>query len=168
MILDVRITKTGGQGSIAMQGASISVILIGRTAYLKMSDTFWRQQTSSKAEADALLDLIDGRWIKTTLTNKELGDLALFASKPKFFDTLFEGTGPVRKTPVRTVNGVTSIGLRDSEGILWVDTATARPVRLEVPGETGTDALTFTEYNQVTAPKAPPADQVIDGKALGL
>jgi hypothetical protein len=112
-----------------------------------------------------VIALIAGRWIKTSLTNKDLGDLALFASKPKFFDTLFEPTGTLSKTAPRTVDGVTAIGLRDTDGTLWVDTATARPVRLE---SSGTDALTFSEYNRITAPKAPPAAQVIDGKALGM
>jgi hypothetical protein len=28
--------------------------------------------------------------------------------------------------------------------------------------------LTFSEYNQIKEPTAPPAGQVVDGKALGL
>jgi hypothetical protein len=34
--------------------------------------------------------------------------------------------------------------------------------------ESGSDKLSFSEYNQVTTPKAPPASQVVDGKALGM
>jgi hypothetical protein len=165
--VDTRLTAAAGSGSITMEGDVISVIVIGRTAYLRMSDRFWRKQ-ASKAEADAILALIGGRWIKTALTSKDLGDLAVLASKPGFFDGLFEESGAVRKTAPRTVDGVPCIGLRDGEGTLWVDASTARPVRLEMPGKAGTDALSFTEYNQIAAPKAPPAAKVIDGKALGL
>ncbi|NIK58663.1 hypothetical protein [Kribbella shirazensis] len=165
IVLDVGLGKAGGQGSISVNGASMSVIVIGRTAYLKMSDKFWRAQTKSQAEADALVGLIAGRWIKTSLSNKELQDFAAFGSKSEFFDTLFEPSGTLRKTAPRTVDGVESIGLRDPDGTLWVDTATARPVRLE---SSSTDALSFSDYNQVPAPKAPPTAQVIDGKALGI
>jgi hypothetical protein len=165
IVLDIRLAKTGGQGTMSINGTAFSLIVLDKTAYLKISDKFWRAQIKDKADADAVIALVAGRWIKTSLTDKDLGDLAAFASKPKFFDTLFEPTGTLRKTAPRTVDGVAAIGLRDTDGTLWVDTVTARPVRLE---SSGTDALTFTEYNQVTTPKAPPADQVIDGKTLGM
>jgi hypothetical protein len=166
--LDVRLTAAGGSGSITMDGDRISIIVIGKTAYLKMSDAFWRKQAKSKAEANAIVALIGGRWIKTALTSKDLGDLAVFASKSGFFDSLFEEPGTLRKTAPRTVDGVACIGLRSSDGTLWVDASTARPVRLEMPAKSGSDALTFTAYNQIAAPKAPPAAQIIDGKALGM
>ncbi|TDW84108.1 hypothetical protein EV137_6912 [Kribbella pratensis] len=165
IVLDIRLAKAGGQGTMSINGAAFSLIVLDKTAYLKISDKFWRAQIKKKADADAVIGLVGGRWIKTSLTDQDLGELAAFASKPKFFDTLFEPTGTLRKTAPRTVDGVTAIGLRDTDGTLWVDTVTARPVRLE---SSGTDALTFSEYNQVATPKAPPAAQVIDGKALGM
>ncbi|TCC28447.1 hypothetical protein [Kribbella sindirgiensis] len=165
IVLDIRLGQAGGQGTMSINGAAFSLIVLDKTAYLKLSDKFWRAQIKDKADADAVIGLVAGRWIKTSLTDKDLGELAAFASKPKFFDTLFEPTGTLRKTATRTVDGVTAIGLRDTDGTLWVDTVTARPVRLE---SSGADAVTFTEYNQATTPKAPPAAQVIDGKALGL
>ncbi|MEI8413102.1 MULTISPECIES: hypothetical protein [unclassified Kribbella] len=165
MALDVRLAAAGGSGSITMDGDRISIMVIGKTAYLRMSDAFWRKQAKSKAEANAIVALIGGRWIKTALTNKDLGDLAAFASKPRFFDSLFEEPGTLRKTAPKTVDGIACIGLRSSDGTLWVDASTARPVRLEL---SRTDVLTFSEYNQIAAPKAPPAAQVIDGKALGM
>ena len=168
MALDVRLAAAGGSGSITMDGDRISIMVIGKTAYLRMSDAFWRKQAKSKAEANAVVALIGGRWIKTALTNKDLGDLAAFASKPGFFDSLFEEPGTLRKTAPKTVDGIACIGLRSSDGTLWVDASTARPVRLDLAGKSGTDALTFTEYNKVSAPTAPPAAQVIDGKALGM
>jgi hypothetical protein len=165
MVLDVRLAKAGGQGTVTINGAAMTVMVIGRTAYLKLSDKFWRTQTKTQAEADAIVALIAGRWIRTSVNNKDLADLALVGSKTEFFDTLFEPSGKLRKTAPRTVDGVPSIGLRDPDGTLWVDTATARPVRLE---SSSTDAMSFSDYNNIPVPKAPPADQVIDGKALGM
>jgi hypothetical protein len=164
MVLDVRVTKNGGSGSITMSDGGISVMVIGKTAYLKISNKFWQSQTKSKAEADAIVGLIAGRWIRTTVSDKDLGSFALFASKAEFFDTLFEPGGTVTKTAPKIVDGVPAIGLGDGGGTLWVDTATARPVSLE----SGSDKLSFSEYNQVTMPKAPAASQVVDGKALGM
>jgi hypothetical protein len=168
LAMDVRLTAAGGSGSITTDGDRVAIIVIGKTAYLRMTDAFWRKQANSKAEANAVVALIGGRWIKTALTNKDLGEMAAFASKAGFFDGLFEEPGTLRKTAPRTVGGVPSIGLRSSDGTLWVDAATARPVRLEMPSKSGTDALDFTEYNRIAAPTAPPAAQVIDGKALGM
>lgn len=165
MVLDVRLAKAGGHGTITINGAAMTVMVIGRTAYLKLSDKFWRTQTKTQAEADAVVALIAGRWIKTSLNDKELGELAVFGSKTEFFDTLFEPSGKLRKTAPRTVDGVPSVGLRDPDGTLWVDTATARPVRLE---SSSADALSFSDYNNIPLPKAPPPNQVIDGKALGM
>jgi hypothetical protein len=165
IVMDVRLTKSAGQGTVSINGAGFSLIVVNRTAYLKPSEKFWRAQAKSKAEADAAIALVAGRWIKLALTDKDLGELAAFASKSKFFDELFVPDGKVRKTGPRTVDGVSSIGLRASDGTLWVDRATARPVRLE---SSGTDALTFSEYDAVSPPKAPPSTEVIDGKALGM
>ncbi|MFF0345719.1 hypothetical protein [Kribbella sp. NPDC004875] len=165
IVLDIRLGRTGGQGTMSMNGAPFSLIVLDRTAYLKLSEKFWRAQIPSKADADAVISRVGGRWIRTSLSDKDLGELAAFASKPAFFDTLFEPTGTPRKTAPRTVDGVPAIGLRDTDGTLWVDAATARPLRLE---SGGADALTFSEYNRAATPKAPPADQVIDGKALGM
>lgn len=165
IVMDVRLGKTGGQGSVTVNGAVFALIVIDRTAYFKPSEKFWRSQFRTKKEADAAIALVGNRWIKVSLTDKDLADLVAFASKPEFFDQLFEPDGKVRKTAPRTVDGVPSIGLRASDGTLWVDRATGRPVRLE---SSGTDALAFSEYNTFTTPKAPPADQVIDGKALGM
>jgi hypothetical protein len=169
LLLDLRLTRAGGHGSVSVDGAAIAIIVIGRTAYLRMSDAFWRKQSGSKAETEALIQLIGGRWIKTALTSKDLGGTAAFASKTRFFDELFNEPGALRKTAPRTVDGIACIGVRSSDGTLWVDASTARPVRLEAPTKSGTGkAITFTEYDKVEPPKAPPAAQIIDGKALGM
>jgi hypothetical protein len=168
LAMDVRLTSAGGSGSITTGGDRVAIIVIGKTAYLRMTDAFWRKQANTKAEGNAIVTLIGGRWIKTALTNKDLGEMAAFASKSGFFDGLFAEAGTLRKTAPKTVGGVACVGLRSSDGTLWVDALTARPVRLEMPGKSGTDALAFTEYNRIAAPTAPPAAQVIDGKDLGI
>lgn len=164
MAMDVRLTAAGGSGSITTGGDRVSIIVVGKTAYLRMTDAFWRKQAKSKAEGNAIVTLVGGRWIKTALTSKDLGEMAAFASKAGFFDGLFAEAGTLRKTAPKKIGSVACIGLRSSDGTLWVDALTARPIRLEI----GRDALDFTEYNRIAAPTAPPAAQVIDGKTLGM
>ncbi|MEU4192293.1 hypothetical protein AB0E69_10360 [Kribbella sp. NPDC026611] len=165
--MDVRLTQTDGGGTVSMNGDRFSVVVVGQTAYLRFSDAFWRHHAKSKAEAKAITQLINGRWIKTTTSNKDFRELAVFARKSGFYDTLFvdsesgDPTG-VKKKGRQTVAGVTCIGLGDSDVTVWIARATAYPIRFDAPGT----ELTFTEYDHVVPPKAPPADQVIDGDAL--
>jgi hypothetical protein len=168
MKLDLSLATKGGSGTITTGGASIKVLVVGKTAYMQLSDAFWRQQSKSKQEADLIIGVVGGKWIKLALTNKDFGEMAAFASKPTFFDGLFDETGSVRKSGTKTIEGVPCIGLSDDEGTLWVDAASARPIRLEVPGKTTTESLTFSQYNQIKEPKAPPSSKVIDGKKLGM
>jgi hypothetical protein len=101
------------------------------------------------------------------VTNKSF-DLAVLASKPAFLSKL-DISGGLRKIGTRTIGGIACIGLAgDDHRTLWVDATNARPIRLERPGPSGTESVTFSEYNQIKEPKVPPAAQVVDGKALGL
>lgn len=168
MKLDVSLTAKGGSGTITQDGAAIKVRVVGRTAYLQISDAYWRKQAKSKQEADLIIQVVHGKWLKVALTNKDFGEIAAFASKPAFFDGLFEESGGVRKTGSKTIEGIPCVGLGDGEGTVWVDAANARPIRLDMPGKSGTESLIFSEYNQIKEPKAPPAAQVIDGKTIGM
>jgi hypothetical protein len=165
--LDVSLVRTAGSGTITIDGAAIKVLVVGKAAYLQLSDAAWRQQAKSKQEANLLIQVMRGKWLKIALTNKDLGDLAAFASKPAFFDGLFDPVSQVRKTGTKTIQGIPCVGLGDGGGTLWVDATNARPIRLDIPGRSGTESLTFSEYNQIRQPTAPPAAQVIEDETLG-
>lgn len=167
MKLDVRLAKTGGSGTMSVDGAGMSVIVIGRIAYLKFDEAFWRQEAKKK-DAEQMIKLLRGKWLKVAMDDKDFGEMAAFASKAGFFDGMFTASGHLRKTAAKTVDGVRCIGLGDADGTLWIDATNARPIRLEPGGSAGTDGLSFSEYNQVKQPKAPPRAQVVDGKTLGL
>jgi hypothetical protein len=167
MKLDVSLAKTAGSGTMSVDGARMSVIVIGRIAYLKGDEAFWRQGAKKK-DADQLIKLLRGKWLKVAMDEKGLGEMAAFASKAGFFDGMFTAPGSLRKTAAKTVDGVRCIGLGGADGTLWVDATTARPIRIEPGASAPTEGLSFSEYNQVKQPKAPPRDQVVDGKTLGL
>jgi hypothetical protein len=102
------------------------------------------------------------------LHGKGFGVLPRFASKADFFDAIGGDPSRVEKIAVETIDGIPCVGLRATDGTFWVNAANARPVRLELTGSQGTGSLSFSEYNQIKEPTAPPAAQVVDGKALGL
>jgi hypothetical protein len=69
-----------------------------------------------------------------------------------------------REEAVQTVNGVRCLGVVVADdGVLWVDTATGRPVRMEsTPGAKDPGVLNFAEYGTAAEPTLPPRDEVID------
>jgi hypothetical protein len=161
--------KTATAGSVTIGGASIALIVIGKTIYVKPSEAFWRRQLPSEQKAEALIELVRGKWIKAPLTDRQFGSFGQFADKDSFIAKLFQDVPPkLKKTGPKLIDGVQCIGIDDGDGILWVDSSNARPVRINAPsGSKDRGALTFTEYNAVTEPKAPPAELVIDSKKLG-
>jgi hypothetical protein len=163
--IDVRLAGSGGSGTLAFDGAGMSVIVLGRTAFLQVDDAFWRRQNTPK-DAKLMIQLLRGKWLKVALDDKDFGELAAFASKSTLFDGMFTASGSLRKTTAKTVDGVRCIGLRDPDGTIWVDATDARPVRVELAGDSGTGGFSFSEYDQVKQPKAPPPAQVVDGGTL--
>jgi hypothetical protein len=167
--VDLRLARTASAGTIISNGAWIKVLVIGRTAYLQFSDAFWRRYVKPKTSADQLMELMRGKWAKVAVTDNGFGDMAVLASKPAFVSAMLDNSDGLRKIGTRTIGGIVCIGLAgDDHRTLWVDATNARPIRLDTPGPSGTASLTFSEYNQIKEPTAPPAAQVVDGKALGL
>lgn len=171
MNFDLSLTRTAGSGTVTINGAGLKIRMIGRTAYLQPSDAYWRQNTKPKTEADMVIELMRGKWLKLALTDENFGQLTTFARKSALFVDLFDEADGVSKTGTRTIGGIACIGLGDAHGgTLWVDATNARAIRLDQPGESRSESMSFSfsEYNQIKEPKAPPAALVVDGKSLGL
>lgn len=169
--LDVSLARTASAGTVSYNGAGVKFLVIGRTAYLQFSDAFWRQNIEPRKEADELMQLTRGKWLKVAVTDKIFSDMgmAFLASKPAFVSAMLDSSDWGRKIGTRTIGGIACIGLAgDDHRTLWVDATSARPIRLDTPGRSGTESLTFSEYNQIKQPTAPPAAQVVDGRAFGL
>jgi head-tail adaptor len=169
--LDVRVTRNAGSGTITYDGTEMKVIVVGRTAYVQGGDAFWRfwSQPSKAKDTELLVQRMRGKWLKVPLNTKAFGEMASWASKAALFDAMVRDPGRrrVRKTAVETIDGIPCVGVRGAHGTLWVNAANSRPARLELTGSRGTGRISFSEY-QINEPTAPPAAQVVDGKALGL
>jgi len=167
--IDLRYGKKATAGSITIGGASIALVVIGQTVYIKPSEAFWRQQAPTKQEADAVVELVRGKWIKAPLTDKEFGSFGEFGDRDSFVAELFSDVpAKLKKTGPKLIDGVRCIGIDDGDGILWVHSTNARPIRVTAPANSkDSGSLTFSEYNAVAEPKAPPRELVIDSKRLG-
>ncbi len=160
--LDLRYGKTGTAGTKTIGGAGLALIVIGATTYIKPSEALWRQQLPS-GKAAAMIKVMKENWLMAPTSDSQWGSFAQFADKDTFVTELFRDVKAtkLKKKGPKTIDGVRCIGVDDGEGILWVDLANARPVRLDPPsGQKG--ALTISEYNAVAEPKAPPAELIID------
>ncbi|GAA1700122.1 hypothetical protein GCM10009745_53570 [Kribbella yunnanensis] len=168
--IDIHLTKTGGQGTFTVDGSPIGITVIGKTAYLQLSEKFIRAQGKAEkdtaAEINATVELLKGRWVKLTKKDSDFQDMIDLVTRETFVKNVFQPSGTLTKKPLTTVDGVASIGLFDGEGTLWVDSQTGRPVRIEAG--TGGPAFGFSDYDRLKAPKAPAPDSVIDGKQMGL
>ncbi len=164
--LDLKYGKTGTAGTMTIGGAGLALLVIGNTVYLKPSEAFWRQQLPA-SQARAVIERVKGKWLKATTSDPQWGSFAQIADKDSFVAELFKDVKmtKLKKKDPRTIDGVRCIGVDDGEGILWVNLSNARPVRIDPPsGEKGTQ--TFSEYNAVAEPTAPPAELIIDSKNL--
>lgn len=163
--LDIDSAGNGMSGTFTTPVGKIELIGIGRTVYMKPSEQFFRSQARSKAEGDAMVTMLGGRWIMTTRPDADTRELLELADPAKVFQDLLQPEGKLRKVGPRTVGGVKCVGLSDGAGVLWVDAVSARPVRMESTGKKP-DVLTFSRYGQVRAPKAPPKSKTIDEKVF--
>ena len=168
-VIDVHLTKTGGQGTFTVDGKPLSITVIGKVVYLQLSEKFIRAEgkanKDSAADINATVRVLKGKWIKLSKPGGDFDDLIRLTTRDSFFADILRPGGSLTKTPEKTVDGVPAIGLSDGEGTLWVDTRTARPVRLE---STSDGPLRFSDYNRLKAPKVPPAASTLDGRQFGL
>ena len=70
--LDVSLTRTASAGTVTVtaNGVGVKFLVIGRTAYLQFSDAFLRRYVKPKTDADLLMQLTRGKWIKVAVTDK--------------------------------------------------------------------------------------------------
>jgi hypothetical protein len=170
--LDMRIKGSqGGAGTITLDKSKIEVIRIGQTAYLKADEAFWRTQ-SGNAEAGKLLG---GKYLKGSITDPKLKDLASFTDLSKLATVFLEPDGKITKGERKTIRGIDAIGLVDDSadgGILYV-ALRGEPLPLQLaPGKssksTDTGSLDFLDYGKaVELPATPPEAQVVDVSKLG-
>jgi hypothetical protein len=130
---------------------------------------FWMANGGSNASA--AIALINGRYLKTTTTDKNAAGLSDLCNVSQLLSPGFMGTGTLAKGPVTTLDGTRVLQLKMSDGTTTYVTDTSKPELVEVFAPKGTKdgsgKVTLTFGAPVTL-TAPPASQVIDGSQLGF
>lgn len=161
--VDLGFTSNGTSGSVTVAGAKVDVIVGGQTVYFRAPDSFWRKELGSNA--NAVLKIVSGKWIKGPVNNPQFATFGALASKNKFVSQLFakESAATVSSAPDKTIDGVDCAGIKGKDGILYVAKSDGRPKEIDpLPGSGNSGHLTFDQYDSVTAPSPPPASQTID------
>ncbi len=144
----------GGRGSIAVSGASIQIVTIKSTVYLKASPKFWSLVGNAQVG-----QLLKNRWLKAPATTG-VNSFTQFTDLQQLFKQLLASHGKLTKGPAATVDGQSVIGIRDATkgGTLYVATK-GQPYPVRVSRAGGGGAVTFDHYNE-SVTLAPPAGAV--------
>ncbi len=92
-----------GTFATASQG-SFQLIVIGKSVYLKPDDKFWKANAGSSAST--VIALVDGRYISTTTSNKNMAGVASMCNLAQVIGSTSSAQDPAAKGPVITMDGV--------------------------------------------------------------
>lgn len=141
----------GGKGSMTLNGSSFKLVRIGSELYINASAAFYHQVGVS----GAALQVLNGRWLKSSVTGGDAASFAHFTDIGQLFSTLLPSGGALVKGGTATsANGQKVVILHDQTGKATLDvslTGKPYPVAVNVP----TVHMTFSKWNApvtVTAP----------------
>jgi hypothetical protein len=155
----------GGTVSLAGKG-TVKVTMIGKTFYMDPDKQFWT--TSAGANADAVIALVNGKYISLPASDKNVASFADLCDLSKLLD---EGTNTFTRGPLTTLDGKRALAIKVSDGSTVYVTDTSKPEYLEAAASKGSQAGSGKLIISVGAPVTltpPPASEVIDGTKLGI
>jgi hypothetical protein len=157
----------GCEGTIGVGAeGSVKIIVIGQTVYINPDKQFWTSNAGS--DASAVIALINGRYIQTTTSDKNVAGISDMCSVSQLLNS---GTTSqaVTKGPITTLNGTRVLELKVSDGSTVYVTDTSKPELVEAIAPKGTKDGSGKIVVGVDAPvtlTAPPASQVLSGSQI--
>ncbi len=142
----------GATGELTENKASFKLILLGGTAYISGSPSFYRSLGGTAA-----VQLLAGKWLKASATTGEFASFGSLADMRKLIDTTLTGHGALTKGAISTVNGQQAIAITDTtkHGTLYV-ASTGKPYPIQISKD-GAEAgkISFDRWNQPVTISAP-------------
>jgi hypothetical protein len=163
---------TGCTGTISLGSkGTLTLVVVGSTAYLKMDDTFLKAVAGS--EASAAIALIDGRYLKAATSDSNVASFANLCNLNSLVSSLNSSNSDTfTKGTVTTLNGQQVLPITDKThgGTLYVtDTSSPQVVQISnTSGSSGATGKLVFDVGATVNPTAPPANQTIDGSSLGF
>lgn len=171
MSLDLGFKKGSGcEGTVGLGSkGSVTIVVIGKTAYIKMDDTFIKSMAGSQASAALLL--LHGRWVEGTTSNSNVSSITSACNVNSMTTSSFT-PADVTKGKVTTLAGKRVVPLTDKAkgGTAYV-TDTSRPEFVEVTnpaGQAGSSGTIKINVGAAVKLTVPPASEVINGSSIGL
>ncbi|MEW1643339.1 hypothetical protein [Streptomyces sp. NPDC091219] len=175
IMIDMALNKKGDcAGTMGMGGkGKADMIKSGDTIYMKYDEAFLRAQSDgeSKADTDAVVAMMAGKWTKMSAKGKDAKDIASFCDLNAMLGSAKDDNSGATRGRTTTVDGVPAITVREKDGkdsyTLYVATE-GKPYALRIDSVSAKDpgTLTFSEYEKpVLAEK--PAGKILDLDKLG-
>ncbi|HSX98871.1 MAG TPA: hypothetical protein VLG91_15995 [Streptomyces sp.] len=168
--MDIAMNKKGDcAGTLSMNGeGEAELVKVGDTIYMKYDEAFVRAQSkgSSKEEADMVVDMLAGKWTKTSATAKDSKDIASFCDLDTMLADFKDVNSDATRGKTAEVDGTPAITLDEKDGkdryTLYVATE-GKPYLLRVVSKSAKEPgdLVFTDYDKPVPAKAPKG-KVID------
>jgi hypothetical protein len=165
IVLNLTAGTTSCAGTMSVPGTgAFQIINIGNTVWMKPDNQFWK---TSAGNDPAVLSLLEGKYLKTTMADKNLNSLAQFC-RPTMLGALFDGPTGLVKGQTTVISGEPALQLRDGgdSGSFEVsDSAMPELLRL-YSGKN--EQLEFTAYGVPPSVTVPPASETLSGAKYGL
>jgi hypothetical protein len=142
----------GGKGEISQGGYTFKLILVGETAYISGSSSFYKHLGGAAAAS-----LLAGKWLKVPVSTGEFASFSSLADMRKLIDSTLANHGTLKKGSTSTVGGQQAIAVTDSTngGSLYVAT-TGKPYPLQLSkGGSESGTIAFSGWNEPVAIEAP-------------
>ncbi|MFD4875201.1 hypothetical protein ACFWOB_17815 [Streptomyces sp. NPDC058420] len=174
IVIDMALNKKGEcAGTMGMGGkGKADLIKTGDTVYMKYDEAFLRAQSDgeSKADTDAVVDMMAGKWTKMSAKGKDAKDIASFCDLNSVLGSAKDANSDATRGKTTTVDGVPAIILHEKDGkdsyTLYVATQ-GKPYVLRIDSHSAKDpgTLTFGEYEK-PVPAKKPVGKILDLDAL--
>ena len=173
--IDMALDRKGdcaGTLGIGDQGKA-DLIKTGDTVYMKYDEAFLRAQGKgdSKADTDAVVNMLAGKWTKMAASGSDAKDIAGFCDLDSVLADATEVNSDATRGRTTTIDGTEAIVLHEKEGkdryTLYVATK-GKPYLLRVDSHSAKDpgTITFGDYGK-PVPATKPAGTILDLDKLG-
>lgn len=156
--LDLSVLRSGGlDGSITQNGVPLELIGTGGKVYIKATPAFLRELRAPSG----VCSLMCGKYVQMSrAAASQLSGSLNMTSLTRAFVT---GLPHVTRSGTGAVAGQPTVVLRGADGSTLDVAAHGRPYPVRVVAPPGHhETLTFSRWNKVAAPAAPPASKVIN------
>ncbi|MEV6399401.1 hypothetical protein AB0M39_32215 [Streptomyces sp. NPDC051907] len=165
-------------GKMGVQGGNAELRKVSKTMYMKGDDKFWRASMSEEgapdAEADGVVEIMKGRWIKMPPgSDKDMDGVCDLESMLSDMDKDKSERKGMTKGPDAEVNGQSAATLvkkkANGETATMYVAKEGEPYLLKLVKDGGEEpgTMVLTDYNKPVKAVAPPPSEIVDLEKLG-